>query len=113
MSNAIDWKKDIYKWRLGCDDTDLRILTALNNIIDFLYDLDDITYITHEMNTHADIDRMVGDVVCDLDPAEVASKLEIVRTLLFGSKVDYNTLQKALEDGLHKYGYIKPSERNE
>ena len=109
MNNKVEqnivYERDLYRWKMGYDDEDLKMLTDLNAAIDLLYRLDDIDYYAHRMNVGATEQKLIGKVLDELDVAEVAFQLEIVRTLLIGSKVKYETLQELLERGMSLYGY--------
>lgn len=106
MIKGNDWKEDIYRWKMGYDNEDLRFLTRLNQCIDLLYDLDDFQYYSHRMNVTSTVSQQAEEVISQLDPAEVAFKLELIRTLIFGNKINYEFLQTVLESGIEKYGYI-------
>ena len=88
----------------------MNIFTALNSAINLLYSLDDMDYYAHKMNVGSTEQKLIGEVLNRLDVAEVAFQLEIVRTLLIGSKVKYDTLQELLQRGMPLYGYTS-SER--
>ena len=103
--NNIDYERDLYRWRMGYDDEDLKMLTDLNVAIDLLYRLDDIDYYAHRMNVGGTEQELIGKVLNELDVSSVAFQLEIVRTLLIGSKVKYEILQELLERGMPLYGY--------
>lgn len=103
----LDYEKDIYRWRMGRDDEDLRFLTALNTAIDLMFSLDDFAYYSHQMNVSSHYTELIEQIIEKLDVAEIAFQLEVIRTLLIGGKVRYEFLQEVLKRGLPLHGYVK------
>lgn len=102
-----DINNDIYKWRRGHDKDDVELLTKLNQAIDGMYFLDgDIDYYCQRMNVSADYQKLIKEYFDENEMTDIAYKLCVVRTLLFGGKINYNILQEHLEKHLDEYGYV-------
>lgn len=110
MSN---WEKDIYEWRMGYDDDDIKVLNCLNAIIDNIYELEGYGWdcIYNRMNVMLDYQTHIDIVLKDLDLAEVATSLEVIRALLIGGKIKYKFLAEHLTKAVHEYGYVVPEKQ--
>lgn len=98
------WEEEIYQWGYGDDKAGDEALIALNSIIRGLYTLDGIggglEGVCDFLNVSKDYELMVSEYAKDIDLCELAMTFEIVRTLLFGSKINY----PFLAEHLHKWG---------
>lgn len=94
--------KDLYCWNRGNDDVDVKLLAALNNIIDGL------TYIQCsggwekiiadiQSSTRA-IAEIFDDVYSSSDLMEMVERFETIRTILFGDKINYKNLLYVLSN---------------
>lgn len=105
-----EWVRDIYDWHKGYDDDDVKILTHLNNIINGIYEIEGYGWdcIFHRLNVMKAYQESILCELEDFDLCDMAIKLEVIRTLLIGGKVDYNFLGEHLAKGVTEYGYIVP-----
>lgn len=108
---------ELYQWRQGRDEDGIKILSALNSIIDGLgvlqhcNDWEDITTTIGSSYMREIAERC--DEIYDSDELmDISEKFETIRTLLFGDKINYNTLLEMLRDNVDKYGWTaEKSER--
>lgn len=109
---------ELYQWKQGRDEDGIKILSALNSIIAGLGVLQDC-------NDWEDITTTIGssymrtiaercDGIYDSDELmDISEKFETIRTLLFGDKINYNTLLEMLRNNVDEYGWTsEKSERN-
>lgn len=105
------WEEEIYQWGMGDDETGIEVIVALNNIIRGLYTLDGIggglEGVCDFLNVSKDYQLMVSDIAKEIDICDLAMTFEIVRTLLFGSKIRY----QYFADHIAKWG--KERKRND
>lgn len=109
---------ELYQWRQGRDEDGIKILSALNSIIDGLgvlqncSDWKDITTTIGSSYMRTIAERC--DEIYDSDELmNISEKFETIRTLLFGDKINYNTLLEMLRDNVKKYGWTaEKAERN-
>ena len=107
----MDWEKHIYEWHKGHDDDDIKVLTCLNLILKSIYELEgygwDCIYnrlnvmLEYQNLIDIELDKLGGNLV------EVAVKLEAIRALLIGGKINYDFLGDHLAKAVEKYGYIR------
>lgn len=96
------WEDKIYQWGKGDDAVGDEVLCALNNIIRGLYTIEGIdggfSGLLDRLNISTDYHKMVMEFDADIDLCDLAFRFEVVRTMLFGSKINYDFLC----DHLHK-----------
>lgn len=96
------WEEEIYQWGKGDDAVGDEVLCALNNIIRGLYTIEGIdggfSGLLDRLNVSTDYHKMVMEFDADIDLCDLAFRFEVVRTMLFGSKINYDFLG----DHLHK-----------
>ena len=108
----MDWEKDIYEWRKGNDDEDIRVLNCLNTIIHNIYELEGVGWDTiyYRMNVMLDYQKQVDKVLEEFDLVDFACTLEVIRALLIGGKINYDFLGKHLAEAVNEYGYTPKKE---
>lgn len=79
----------------------LNILKAFNEIINGLYHIgDEHKYIFHTLNTTSYVDaeylKILNSIGCDL--TDIANKLEMARSLLFGDCLNWNYVLENLKE---------------
>lgn len=102
--------KELYRWKKGFDDFDIEILSALNDIISGLNTLqcDNWQYIVNTMNSSTSTIAEHCDKLFDGNELmEITEKFELIRTLLFGDKINYTNLLTVLEENVNECGYTK------
>jgi len=102
--------KELYRWKKGFDDFDIKILSALNDIISGLNTLqcDNWQYIVNTMNSSTSTIAEHCDKLFDSNELmEITEKFELIRTLLFGDKINYTNLLTVLEENVNECGYTK------
>lgn len=102
--------KELYRWKKGFDDFDIEILSALNDIISGLNTLqcDNWQYVVNTMNSSTSTIAEHCDKLFDSDELmKMAEKFELIRTLLFGDKINYTNLLTVLKDNVNECGYTK------
>lgn len=102
--------KELYHWKKGFDDFDIKILSALNDIISGLNTLqcDNWQYIVNTMNSSTSTIAEHCDKLFDSNELmEITEKFELIRTLLFGDKINYTNLLTVLKDNVNECGYTK------
>lgn len=96
------WEDEIYQWGKGDDAVGDEVLCALNNIIRGLYTIEgidgDLIGLCDRLNVSTDYYGQVKKIDDEIDLADLAFRFEVVRTMLFGSKINYDFLG----DHLHK-----------
>lgn len=112
--NKNAYAKDLYRWKRGMDDYDIKILSALNKIIDGLTVLqcnewEDIVD-TMGSSTRT-IAEYCGKIYNSGELMELAEKFEAVRTALFGDKIDYIKLLEVLRDNADECGWTEEKAR--
>ena len=102
--------KELYRWKKGFDDFDIEILSALNDIISGLNTLqcDNWQYIVNTMNSSTSTIAEHCDKLFDSNELmEITEKFELIRTLLFGDKINYTNLLTVLKENVNEFGYTK------
>lgn len=102
--------KELYCWKKGFDDFDIKILSALNDIISGLNTLqcDNWQYIVNTMNSSTSTIAEHCDKLFDSNELmEITEKFELIRTLLFGDKINYTNLLTVLKENVKECGYTK------
>lgn len=96
------WEEEIYQWGKGDDAVGDEVLCALNNIIRGLYAIEGIdggfSGLCDRLNVSTDYAKFVEELDYKIDLCDLAFKFEFIRTMLFGSKINYGFLG----DHLHK-----------
>lgn len=107
------WEKDIYQWRRGYDDDDIKVLTCLNLIIDSIYELEGYGWdcIYNRMNVMSEYRKLIESELEDLDLCDVAVALEAIRALIIGGKINYKFLGDHLAKAVYDYGYVVPEKQ--
>lgn len=100
-------ERDIYQWRLGYDDIDIEILSGFNKIIDGLYDIANYEGNIDDIGNHINLCTTFRDEAKEYYPDinELIDKFEMVRVLIFGSKIDYVGLENYLRRNVDKRGF--------
>lgn len=104
------WEKDIYHWRMGYDDDDIAVLTALNGIIRGIYTLEafgGIESICSSMNVMSEYERLAKGLFNEFDMVDFVAKCEALRVLLIGGKINYDFLGDHLYKAVTEYGYMR------
>ena len=103
--------KDLYRWRQGMDDYDIKVLSALNNIIDGLAALEDgdwaIITETIGSSSMCDIAKRCSKIYSSDELMDIADNFEAIRTLLFGDKIDYKNLLEVLRANVDECGWTE------
>ena len=103
--------RDLYLWNKGYDDYGIKILSALNKIIDGFNVLqrNDWSEITEkiESSSMCGIAERCGKIYNDDDLMDMAENFETIRTLLFGDKIDYTKLLEVLQDNVGECGWTE------
>lgn len=94
MTNELNhWEEEIYQWGKGDDEVGTEVLTALNNIIRGLFTLEGIAGgladLGGPLNISTDYQHILKEIDKRIDLCDLACDFEVVRTLLFGSKINY------------------------
>lgn len=103
--------KELYCWRQGKDDYGIKILSALNKIIDGFNVLqcnewEDITE-TIGSSSMCGIAKRCGKIYNSDELMDMAENFETIRTLLFGDKIDYTKLLDVLQDNVGECGWTE------
>lgn len=103
--------KDLYRWKMGMDDYGIKILSALNKIIDGFTVLqcnewEDITETIGSSSMCAIAERCSKIYNSD-ELMDMAENFETIRTLLFGDKIDYTRLLEMLQNNVDECGWTK------
>ena len=105
------WEDEIYQWGKGDDAVGDEVLCALNSIIRGLYAIDVIDGgfygLCSRLNVTLDYYGLVEKLDNEIDLCGLACKFEVLRTLLFGSKINYDFLN----DHMHK-AYLDHNNRH-
>lgn len=100
--------KDLYCWKRGYDDYAVKILSALNKIIDGFADLqcwEDIVD-SMELSTRTIAERC--DKIYNSDElADMEENFTAIRTMLFGDKINYTKLLDVLRDNVDECGWTE------
>lgn len=103
--------KDLYRWKQGMDDYDIKVLSALNNIIDGLAALEDgdwaIITETIGSSSMCDIAKRCSKIYSSDELMDIADNFEAIRTLLFGDKIDYKNLLEVLRENVDECGWTE------
>ncbi len=99
--------KDLYRWKQGNDDYDIKILSALNKIIDGFNVLqcsewEDITE-TIGSSSMCGIAERCSKIYNSDELIDMAENFEAIRTLLFGDKIDYTKLLEVLRENVDEF----------
>lgn len=109
--------KDLYRWRQGMDDYDIKVLSALNNIIDGIAALEDGDWaiITETIGSSAmcDIAKRCSKIYSSDELMDIADNFEAIRTLLFGDKIDYKKLLEVLRENVDECGWTEKKKKQE
>lgn len=100
--------KDIYIWRHGEDDYGIKILSALNKIIEGLTELTLAEWenISDRIGSSARTVAENCDKVYTSDELmEMSINFETIRTLLFGDKINYTKLLDMLRENVDECGW--------
>lgn len=103
--------KELYCWRRGEDDYGIKILSALNKIIDGFTVLqcnewEDITETIGSSSMCAIAERC-GKIYNSDELMDMAENFETIRTLLFGDKIDYTKLLEMLQGNVAECGWTE------
>lgn len=109
--------KDLYRWKQGMDDYNIKVLSALNNIIDGLAALEDgdwaIITETIGSSSMCDIAKRCSKIYSSDELMDIADNFEAIRTLLFGDKIDYKNLLEVLRENVDKCGWTEEKKKQE
>lgn len=109
--------KDLYRWKQGMDDYDIKVLSALNNIIDGLAALEDgdwaIITETIGSSSMCDIAKRCSKIYSSDELMDIADNFEAIRTLLFGDKIDYKKLLEVLRENVDECGWTEEKKKQE
>jgi len=100
--------KDIYIWRHGEDDYGIKILSALNKIIEGLTELTLAEWenISDRIGSSArTIAKSCDNVYTSDELMEMTMDFERIRTLLFGDKINYTMLLDVLRENVDECGW--------
>lgn len=103
--------KDLYLWNKGYDDYGIKILSALNKIIDGFNVLqcnewEDITE-TIGSSSMCGIAERCGKIYKSDELMDMAENFETIRMLLFGDKIDYTKLLEVLQGNVDECGWTE------
>lgn len=103
--------KDLYHWKQGMDDYNIKVLSALNNIIDGLAALEDgdwaIITETIGSSSMCNIAERCSKIYSSDELMDIADNFEAIRTLLFGDKIDYKNLLEVLRENVDECGWTE------
>lgn len=103
--------KDLYCWGRGKDDYGIKILSALNKIIDGFNVLQRNEWedITGEIGSSSmcGIAERCGKIYNSDELMDMAENFETIRTLLFGDKIDYTKLLEVLQQNVDECGWTE------
>lgn len=103
--------KDLYRWKQGMDDYNIKVLSALNNIIDGLAALEDgdwaIITETIGSSSMCNIAERCSKIYSSDELMDIADNFEAIRTLLFGDKIDYKNLLEVLRENVDECGWTE------
>ncbi|MCM1327970.1 MAG: hypothetical protein NC253_00880 [Ruminococcus sp.] len=103
--------KDLYIWKKGMDDYGIKILSALNGIIDGFNVLQccewkDVTE-KLELSSMCAVAERCEKIYNSDELMDMADNFEIIRSLLFGDKIDYKKLLEMLRDNVNECGWTE------
>ncbi len=102
--------KDIYIWQHGDDEYGIKILSALNKIIEGLTELilAEWKNIPDKIGSSArTIAKNCDNVYTSDDLMEMEMDFETIRTLLFGDKINYTNLLEMLRENVDECGWTE------
>lgn len=109
--------KDLYHWKQGMDDYNIKVLSALNNIIDGLAALEDgdwaIITETIGSSSMCNIAERCSKIYSSDELMDIADNFEAIRTLLFGDKIDYKNLLEVLRENVDECGWTEEKKKQE
>lgn len=113
-NNKID-AKELYLWKQGMDDYNIKILSALNSIIDGLAALEDgdweIISETVGSPSTCSIAEKCGKIYSSGEIADMTDNFEAIRSLIFGNKIDYSKLLDMLRENVDECGLTEEKEK--
>lgn len=113
MSEKVN-ARELYRWKRGMDDYNIKILSALNSIIDGLAALDegDWDIITDSIGSSSTRIADRCDRIYSSDElVDIAYHFEAIRTLIFGDKINYSKLLDMLRENVDECGRTEEKER--